>query len=387
MATPQHALHLHQKPKLGNSFIARYPVYNYKHKISAVGGFDTASCDLAIRSKDEGLLFLDQYLGNRVAIYVDNPVAPVWEGLINRLTFNAGGVQYTISLDEMVNRVSVTTTSGGGVTTAAPTDNSDSQAVYGIKQGNLEFGSHPGGAGNAPTGLRDTVLAQRAWPKASITRGSGSGLLRVEMLGFYHTLQWETYYQTPGGNASLDYILRVWILPTLANGSTFFDNTDFSDIATSAHVIGAYKINGQSHWELMQEIVEVGNGTTYRVLGVTPTNFETGKRRLYYRNANTTVEYTARQADGLRIRNLYGQLIAPWRVRPDRGIRISDMLIGWNGVGDDPTETWIAAIDYDANSQTVTWVGDDNTTAEGVFQLDQYNKLHGQRFGAQRRLT
>jgi hypothetical protein len=110
MYTQPHTLSLYQKPALGNDFLRRLPVYNYRHTIAAVGGFDTASCDIAIRSREEGQQFLDQYIGNRVAFYVDNPVEPIWEGFINRMTFDAGGVQYTISLDEMTNRVTVTYT-------------------------------------------------------------------------------------------------------------------------------------------------------------------------------------------------------------------------------------------------------------------------------------
>jgi hypothetical protein len=135
------------------------------------------------------------------------------------------------------------------------------------------------------------------------------------------------------------------------------------------------------------KVQEFGNTTDYWVLGITPTNFQTGTRRFYYQQASTTVVYTARQADGLRIRNLYGQLVDPWRVRPDAGIRVSDMLIGWNGVGDNPTETYIMKIDYDANRQSCIYSGDDDLSAEGVFNLKRFNKENGKRFGATRRLA
>ena len=85
---------------------------------------------------------------------------------------------------------------------------------------------------------------------------------------------------------------------------------------------------------------------------------------------------------GLRIRNLYGQIVPPWTVRPDRGIRVSDMLIGWNGIGDNPTETYIKGIDYDANAQTVDYHGDDDTRAEGAFQLARYGRPIGKKFSA-----
>jgi hypothetical protein len=73
MAIPLHAVHIYQKPKVGNGFLRRLQAFNYQHSINAIGGFDTASCDVALRSVDEAQQFLDQYIGNRVAIYVDNP--------------------------------------------------------------------------------------------------------------------------------------------------------------------------------------------------------------------------------------------------------------------------------------------------------------------------
>ena len=72
----------------------------------------------------------------------------------------------------------------------------------------------------------------------------------------------------------------------------------------------------------------------------------------------------------------------PWRVLPDRGIRLQDVLVGWNGMGDDPREAYLEVIEYDAESQSVAWQTSDNINIEGAFQLRQYYKTHGSRFGA-----
>lgn len=384
-----HTLNLYQKPALGTTFIRRFQVYNYRHKISAIGGFDTASCDIHLRDAAEAEQFLDQYIGNRVAVFVDNPANPVWEGFINRMTFAAGNYQYTISLDEMLNQVLVTYTLAAAVipTNTAAADDTESQAVYGIKAGKIDMGFQYT-AGSGVTGLRDVVLSQRAWPKASITQGNGSGLVTLEMLGFWHTLIWEAYNAAQTNTAAItaDTIL-VRILPNVANGNTFFDNTDTTEVDTNTLSLNNNRIRGQTMADVLTELAEVGDGTRPWVVGITPTDPHTSTRRLYYRAFNPAIEYTARQRDGLRIRNPYGQIIPPWMVRPDRGIRITDMLIGWNGLGDDPTETWIAEIEYSANEQSVTWVGSDDTTNEGAFQLNRYNKTHGRAFGATRRFV
>lgn len=387
-----HMMHMYEKPALGDGFVQRIPVYNYRHTIAAVGGFDTASCDIAIRSRDEGQNFLDQFLGNRVAFYVDNPVEPIWEGFINRMSFNAGNVQYSASLDEMANQVVVvyTTSAASPATTQSAVASSSvkstySQSLYGIKEDQVDLGLMTGGTG--ATILRDTVLAQRALPKTSILQGQGAGMLHIEFLGFYHTLMWENYRDNATAVAPQLGVLVDTIITGLINGTTFFDNTDTTLTATNTNTINQQVAKGESAWDILTKIQEMGNTTTYFVIGITPTDYKLGTRRFYYQTASSTIVYTARQSDGLRIRNLYGQLVQPWTVRPDAGVRITDMLIGWNGVGDNPTETYITVIDYDANRQMATYRGDDDQTVEGVFNYRRFNRGRSQRNGAARRLA
>ncbi len=383
MSIPKHTLNLYQKPAVGNGFIQRIPVYNYRHSINAIGGFDSASCDIAVRSRDEGQQFLDQYLGNRVAFYVDNPVEPIWEGFINRMSFSAGSVQYSIGLENMANRLVVIYTDnlGANVSSAVVNDTA-SQALYGIKSDKLDLRQQNTGTGII-AGVRDTALAQRAWPKSSILPGNGaSGLLHIELLGFYHTLLWSPYQDATVANVTFSNYLINQLLPADANGTTFYDNTVTTGITVNAATIQRTSIRGDTVWDRMLSVREGGDATNYYVIGITPTDFRTGVRSLYYRQFDATINYTARQSDGLRIRNVYGQLIPPWIVKPDNGIRVSDMLIGWNGIGDNPTESWIMAIDYDANRQSALYRGDDDLTAEGAFNFRYHNKPFGKRFGA-----
>lgn len=384
----EHMLNIYAKPAIGTTFLKRFAISNYRHSINAIGGFDTASCDITVRSRDEGQQFLDQYIGNRVAFYVDNPVEPIWEGFINRMTFNAGGVEYTISLDDMANRIRTLYSSTQGSTTAtqsAVSNSTSSQAIYGIKQEQIDLGEMVNGTG--ATIARDTQLAQRAFPKTSILPSSGgNSLLHIECLGFYHTLEWDDYFQNTTGNVQIGNLVDT-IIGSDVNGTTFYDNSDTTDTAANTQTINQISVKGNTRWDMLMKLQEMGDTSTYFVVGIGPTDFNRGTRRAYYRAASTTVTYTARQSDGLRIRNLYGQLVDPWRVRPDTGIRVSDVLIGWDGVGDNPTETYIKKIDYDANRQTCIYSGDDDVSAEGVFNLKRFNTAQGKRFGAVRRLA
>lgn len=369
MAIPIHMIHIYQRPAQGSSFLKRYPVYNYQHSISAQGWFDTASCDLAIHSFSEGNDILNGYLGAFVKIYVDNPVVPIWEGLINRIIFNAGGASYTISLEEMANRVSVVYTAAANVgSESTVADNTASQAIYGIKQDQIEFGADPS-AGTHRAQLRDTILSQRAFPQTAVSQAQGeTNLVHLELIGIFHTLEWEKRFNALTATTSTFDGRITTLLGLIANGSTFFNNADVSQIATNASTTPNQQRN--SYWEIFQKIAEAGDGTNYWVCGITPTDPNTRTRRFYYLQATAAVLYTALQSDGLKPRNAYGQPIPPWLVVPNRSIRVQDTLVGFaSSVSTDPRVTYIQNIQYDANSQSVQWFGAEDTTARAAFQL------------------
>lgn len=368
--TVLHTLNIHQKPKLGTAFIRRDTAYNYNHSISAVGGYDTASCDIAVRNRDEGMYFLEQFIGNRVAVYVDNPAEPIWEGFINRLTFDWGGVQQTVSLDDMYNSIRLHwTTAAGGLSSGTAAGNVTSQNIYGVKQGTVDVGFYFLAGSARPDAMRDALVNQRAWPQSSIVKGGSSGLVHIEMLGFYHTLKWQLFTSTSTTTRTYFNQITLVLLPLLSNGTTFFDNTDFTDISANA-TNTAEGDPAKTIWDALINIQASGDGSGNQyIMGITPTIPTTGTRRLYYRTANNDIEYIAYASDGLRIRNIYGRLVDPWRVQPDRGIRITDLSPAFGLPGDDPRETYINTISYDANAQTATYYGYDDITLEGMFAL------------------
>lgn len=387
MATPSHYIHVYQRPKQGTSFLKRYLAYNYQHTISNQGWFDTASCDLSVTSETEGQRILEQYLGCYVAVYVDNPVVPVWEGLINRITFNSGGASYTISLDEMANRVSVMYVGAANAQGNTPiVNNATSQAIYGIKQDQIEVGVDTGG-GTQRTLLRDTLLAQRAFPQTSYSQAGGnSNLVHLECLGIFHTLEWEKLFTALAATNKAFNTAVTNAVTGLANGATFFDNTITSGIVANAGQAPDQQ-RGVSTWERIMKIAEAGDATNYWVAGITPTNKNTGKRTFYYRKANFNVDYTARQADGLKPRNEFGKLIPPWLVVPDVAIRVTDTLVGYDTtLTTDLRAAYIQSIQYDANNQSVQWFGADDTTARAAFMLKRGFKPLSRAFGAPMRI-
>lgn len=367
---PIHYLYVYQRPAQGSAFVKRYPVYNYQHSISNMGWFDTASCDLNIHSASEALDILDDNLGCFVQIYVDNPMQPIWEGLINRIIYNGGAASYTISLDEMANRVSAVYTGAANAAAETPiVNNLVSQAIYGIKQEQIEFGSDPSG-GTQRTVLTNTILAQRAFPQISVSMAMGqANVVHLEMVGIFHTLEWVKFF-TATSAASTAFGTNVGVVVGAdPNGTTFYNNADLSQISANAATVKSQE-RASSYWERLQKIAEAGDGNSYWVAGILPTDPNTRTRRFYYRQFNSAVEYTTYQKDSLRPRNLYGKVIPSWLVVPDRSIRVNDSLVGFGASQVlDPRICYIQNIQYDANAQQVQWFGTDDTTARAAFQL------------------
>lgn len=389
---PIHWLHLYQKPAQGNDFLKRCACLNYRHRISAFGWFDTASCNLAV-TVEEGERMLEQMLGNRVAVFVDNPIEPIWEGYISRLTFEYGPVVYTIGLDEMANQVTTVWNKPNAsppqqVTSTA--NNTDSQAIYGIKAISLDLNVNytTDGAGRYPRVARDTELALRAWPPPSAAFRAGTGaqpLLRVEMRGFYTTLDWSLYNEPTSSELTLTQIIQLAISLN-ANADTFFDHGDWTKIDTNGVIMDWQNESSLGRWQFCKQVVEAGDDATVSVrrwlIGIGATDPNSGTRRFYYRRANPTVAYTARLRDVLgAIRNNFGRPVDPWRMTPDAALRIVDSLPGWQGEGDDPRVIYVESVDYDGERGLVSFASSDDISLEGVFRLRSMNKPTNLRFG------
>lgn len=387
---PKHTVNVYQRPVEGDSFIGHYEVFNYRHKISAVGGFDTASFDIAIDPHDIDFWF--DRLGCSIFVYVDNPVNPIWEGFINRVNVAAGVLTYTSSLDELCNRASVVYTVLPAVATfpqnTTAVNNTDSQAIYGIKEGALDGYLIEGTDFSKLTNLQAMVINNQSYPQKSTVlnpQGQDGGLLHVECLGWYQTLQWVKYMETSASPDDVSVILTD-IVAAYPN-TDFFNVTDASLITSNAAFAQSPRSRtNQTYWEMIQSLQEAGDGSSQWVAGITPYSEQLGYRRFYYRRVDTTTRQYAIRSTDARIRNLYGQLVDPWTVRPDGTAKVLDYAVAWNKLlGDNPTEFYVDTVDYDANAQSVQFGSTDNITAEGALNVRRYFKTTGRRFGAPQR--
>jgi len=405
----EHWLHIYEKPKLavtkGDRLFRRELAFNYQHKISAMGWYDTATCNVDVTKADAEEIY-QTYVGNRVAVYVDNPLVPVWEGFISRVTIEVNGYAYTRSLENMANKVQVlytTTAASPNDTMTAVADDLDSQAIYGVKMATYDLGNTYATAvanPNIATRLRDRYLATNSMPLRSVAPSSQRNLrVTIEMQGFYHTLKWDQQQITDTTSDTAFNIYKRMMVSGSAprwitlNGSPYPGNGNgvfFNDVATplSFDFNGSFsyprtKRLGESYWDFLVKVTEAGNGVVDYIFGITPTDPNLGYRTSYYRQANTNVEYITNAYGDGRIYTTAGQLVNGWDVRPDRSIRINDILVGYDIDG--ANEAYIKSITYNAEQGNVTWTTEDNITLEGVFQLDKITKKTSSNFGANAR--
>ena len=364
-------VHLYNKPKQqvsnGLQFIQRYPVFGYKHQIDAMGWFDSMRCEIPV-TKYEGENFIQDYLGNEVRVYFDNPNRIAWEGFINRISLRRGGIVTTRSLDNMTNRVQVLYDNPAATpqqTRSTEITNDDSISVYGSKTGIFEAGTQRG-AQTLTTGIGAKKLAQLAWPAmSSAIDTSGNISLEIECLGFYHTLEWDKFVV---GNPTVEAVGLV--VARYLYGSSGSPLTGYNSSNTSGNGNGLFYVDTDSSlwnantsynairenrsstiWEKLVKMTEAGDGSDDWLVGIAPTDNNLGYRRAYYREANTSVKYVTYLRDGLQIRTPYGNIVQPWEVEPDGKIRIADLSIfSRRRFSTEPSlrTMWIKKISYDA---------------------------------------
>lgn len=394
MAAKLHSVHLYQPPRQGTAFVAQHAAIGYRHGIMAKGGFDTASFTLQLSQPAAELAF-SNYLGCVVRVIVDNPDEPIWEGYIDRMTWRTGGVAVTRGFDNMMNRVNVTYYNADSPSTnkteqTAVANQLASQALYGVKEGSIDAGVHYDNSNKThKEALRDLRKNIYAYPQVSVSASEGGdGVLEIECKGLqYYVWDWSNYKLAKSHPNAITAALwgafvraavmtgyPVDILPpnapyvyemgSVAGGDwmRYITQNAASDINYASEA-------GQTHLQWLQKIVDAGDSVNRYVFGITLPDPNNGKRYVYYRQANTAIQYTSyAMSDTGRLRDLYGGVVAPWLVRPDAGVRINDILTGWDEAGDDPRIGYIESIEYDADAGTVQWQTGDDITLEGAMQ-------------------
>ena len=310
----------------------------YQHELRAIGGFWNASFVL---QEDQVNIerWMETGLGRRVRTTLpDGRIA--WEGYVNTLRLEKGGVTYEISLDNMANRVWVVYVSTApsqevgstlqindpealarlllfgetNKTRSTTYNNTVSQGKYGIKEIVLSGGEMSATIANQAAQAYLALSLDPIRGLMQVQRGSQKGkqtTLTVQCQGYMRTLGWRTYNHTGGATAQVSALIGTIITaagPYIASTSI--------DANTSA-VPEDYNSDRYAE-SILLDLARLGDSSFNRyTLGVWE------DRKLIYKQAASgsldNVGYRTRR-DGA-IEDAQGRKVNPAEIRPDRWLR------------------------------------------------------------------
>lgn len=302
---------------------------SYSHTITALGGYESLSITINDRQ-----LNVEDWLGNGIGRHIEayNPsLVKIWEGFVNTITINLGGLSVVRGpLMEVSNNVAITYSTidtsitppaiGARVTSTFNTD-SDSQSKYGELTAILSTG---GIDGSEVSAIRDTFLNENKEPQTSqqITVGGGGEIsMTLDCLGYYHFFKRYVYNQTAStGTANLSVILSAIIA---ADPNSIF-STSTTNITTNTLAVKQYTNDNTSAWKLIQGLIARGDTSDNRYI------FQILNDRIpTYAAIPTSVEYQQRLSDpAQRVETTAGTEVKPWDIQAAKWLFVPDFLIG-----------------------------------------------------------
>ena len=309
---------------------------SYSHSISVDGGYKDMSIGFH-GTESEIQFWYEQGLGRKAETRSPEGTV-IWEGFINEISIQLGGLSMSIGpVLDMANRVYVTYTEkkwvpwgvpwGGGPKITPVAEDTDSQSKYGIM---VEYVSGSSGTDAEMLTLRDAHLADRAQPFVSqaTVRAPGGEAPSVSLscLGYGALLEKYTYDDDSAGTTTASGKIENVIT---ADPSSRF-SSDYSLIDSNALVVPSVEEEHKTASTILKELVSYGDSSDNRhILGVY------NDRRVEYGAISSAAAYTYSVTDeGSRIIDmLTNTTVHPWSVRPDKwlivlGLTTSQMPIG-----------------------------------------------------------
>lgn len=420
-AIPRHTVNIWRKPAqaisgtyptstIDDAIVGQYIATNYKHTKLAIGGDDNATFNILVDPLEADEVYWN-YVGNRVQVFVDNPAVPVFEGYIESVAINQGAIKKVRSIANMANRVFVTYFDAGGSAQTTIVADTDSVAIYGGKEITYDANNKNAAGASFAATLASQKLANVSQPLETESPSTGGGFsCSIVVKGFYHTWDWVSFevsttaYPSPpapvAANASTaaNTVLARHIYGTTTTAYTYL-NINMSGVAGNGWGIFYNDIDaslyqtvspgwtrtyerrgGQTLWQFIQETTEVGDGTNRYVAGITRTDFNLGYRRAYYIPASTDIEYKTDIQGTQRLLGLNGRPVRAWTVEPNALIEIATTSVGRLFQG--TNTAYLSKIQYDAETQTITWATEEDLSLDGVLNVGQYTRTTGGKFGA-----
>lgn len=311
-----------------NYFTTLTQVQGWRHRISARGGFDTASFTLSGVSPSFLENWITDGLGYHVVRY-DHIGQIMWEGYIHSVTITMLGRTVTRSLENLANvvRVSYALTDyddceqvSGETIITADASYVQSQDKYGIAVGFFGIGQASTAEAEAE---RDLYLTTYRWPTREIREAGDSRTeVSIECRGYSHWFKKRYYTRTTTSPATINASTIIASIVISSN----FQYAASSEVQTNTFQVQNFydAIDQWLSWDLLNKISDKGDGTNiwnWMMLE---------KRKFVYRQAPTAIAYFHYLYDHWRqVYTSTGTVVYPWQIRPDNYIRMPDMAIGY----------------------------------------------------------
>lgn len=330
------------------------PLQDWKHTVSAFGGFNTAEFTLM-----DNQVSLDDWaidgLGRKIIAH-DETLSPMWEGFVDSVTVNNNGLTKTYGpVSDIANRI-FSIYSGVdvsvfppiiGVRKRSPTFNDTlSQQKWGI----LPYILSLAGVSDANADLLVTMyMKEHSHAEKNTTfafGGSGNGSVQVKCLGWFNTLKYPYNYLVPGsGTVPLTTRLQQIIL---AQPNSEWVATDFAHMQANTVPVIAYQNDDQLAVEQIRGYTAMGDQSNNRWLfGV----YE--DRKPYHYPVVNQIDYLIHLKDSRWIvYDANHAVVPPWRVRPGKWAFFADEMAGLGAVDllnldQDPRTVLIENVTFD----------------------------------------
>lgn len=304
---------------LGGSLIS------YSHAISDQFGFESATVERTV-AKSVALHALASWLMR--ATTVRGPwCETLFEGFLAEVAAEFGDESRAVSVRSLANQVKVKATdTNNSPITAGPVDDTDSQALYGIKETIQSFS-----ATDATDALNkaNRILAELANPQMERSSSAGSGseaplgaTLRCSFDGYYSALDWLSTENTTAATAVTT--AQVKTLLTAYNAINAFFSTNQGAIVASGVSAPQLIASDTTYRQAIEDLLASGDSSG-QALAWGVYEDRVFQAVVSAKATPSTITYRRSMVDG-RIYDTYRNVVPWWQVRPNAIYEVIELL-------------------------------------------------------------
>lgn len=301
----------------------------YDHSSAALGGFWSANVTLQLP-----LYMLEEWgqngVGRQLTVY-GRATSIVWEGIINRLSYNVGGYDMTVGpFTDIANKVQVSYSifiqlSEGNMTGIRATSDylqdTISQAKFGVLTRNFSAGGIE--VESVPDVQAMLLERYKSLPRTeNLTQPADNNRqhfeVKLECIGFAQMFQKYLYNSSTTGLQNLSTKLAAIVA---AEPNSLFL---VPQISLNTLQVAAFENNDNEAWGLIKSLIVMGDASLARYTFGCYEN-----RQIVYKPVANQIVYVRPLREGPNtIAGPQSGLLQPWEVRPGVYILVSDFTTG-----------------------------------------------------------